>query len=98
MMPPLPPAANLIRRESAFQQGSLAWGFDGRPCGTGPNAKPVRFDCLGAFLWAYRAMAHDDRHQIGKRLFHTCEARHKHKRLGRLDWEESLALLTDCGV
>jgi len=98
MTAPLPPAAFLIRRESAFQQGSLARGFDGKPCGTGLNAKPVRFDCLGAILWAYRNMDVNARHELAKRVFHTCEARYGHKMLGKLVWEEALELLKDCGA
>ncbi len=94
----LPPAANLIRRESAFQQGSLARGFNGDPCGTALGAKPVRFDCLGAILWAYRALQPEDRHPIAKRVFDTCRARHGHTMLGKLIWEQACSLLKDVGV
>jgi hypothetical protein len=94
----LPPAASLIRYESSYQQGTLARTFDGRACGTGPDAKPVVFDCLGALLWAYRHMDAEDRHDVSKRVFDACNARYGHTHLGKLVWEDALDLLTSCGA
>ncbi len=90
------PAARLIQSENDFRQGSLYSHRDGKPCMIGKGEFPQTFDCLGAFLWAYRKMPPDDRHIVAKPLFHTCRAQYGHARLGYLLWEQALGLLEDC--
>lgn len=95
----LPPAAALIQRESRFAQGSLYLCFDRTPWFSWKlPTEPFFFDGLGAFMWAHRNMEPETRHELAARLFQTCDARHHHKRIGRLDWEEAFSLLRDVGV
>lgn len=94
----IPPAAKLIQNEAWFKQGSLARTIIGRPCGLGPEARPVYFDCLGALIWAYRHVKPEVRHEVAKRVFSACDARFHHKHLGKLVWDDAFQLLKDCGA
>lgn len=92
------PAARLIANEENFQQGTLYRKKDGEDWTPGDDDPPVTFDCLGAFLWAYRNVPYFDRHKTARRVFEACRARHGHTRLGKLIWEEAFDLLKGCGV
>lgn len=92
------PAARLIQDERDFKQGSLYSKRDGSHCMIGRGDIPEMFDCLGAFMWAYRKMEPYDRHLVARIVFDACRARHNHARLGKLVWEEAFDLLKGCGV
>lgn len=92
------PAARLISDEKNFLQGSLYRKADYSYWMPGDDNPPVIFDCLGAFLWAYRDVPHYDRHITARRVFEACRARHGHTRLGKLIWDEAFDLLKGCGV
>lgn len=94
-MSQLPPAARLISKKSCFIQGTCYADFVGTP--SGPRSAAM-YDCLGAILAAYEGHPVENRHLAAKRAFDLCRARHGHSRLGQLDWEQSLELLTDANT
>lgn len=85
-------AHELLSDAKRFTTGTLARDTYGKPCGIGPAA--IRFDCLGALLKCHPDSA--KREPIAKALFTLCQARHGHKRLGRLNYDDALSLLKDC--
>lgn len=91
----LPPAARLIAKKSCFVQGTCYADFMGTPCG--PKSA-MQYDCLGAILVAYEGQPVENRHLAAKRAFDLCKARYGHTRLGQLDWEHALELLTDANT
>ncbi len=89
-------AWQLIADPSRFCQGAVARDAHGQSCGTGPDAKPVQFDCLGALWWTYDGkLRGEDRRVIGERLFDLCQARHGHRSPGRLSHDEAVVLLRE---
>lgn len=89
----LTPAARTIQNPGSFARGTCYRNFLEEPCG--PHQSPVAFDCLGALLWAYRATDVENRHIVAKRVFELCQARHGHRMLGKLEWEQAFELLRD---
>lgn len=92
-------AYQLIANPRHFTRGSLARDIHGKPCGTGPDAKPVYFDALGAIFWAYPNGTHNDE-KFGEPCKRARElAKQKYdKRLGQLDHEEALTVFRELDV
>ena len=95
-MESLPPAARLIEHESSFMNGSCYRDWLMERCGPGDD--PKFFDALGALFWAYRDQPVENRRLASKRVFHLCEARYGHTRIGQLQWEDAFSLLKDAGA
>ncbi len=91
-------AWQMIDDECRFAIGTCCRGLGGTPIATNTAVRPWQCDCLGAILWAYKDWEPQARHRQVKVVFDTCKARHGHKMLSKLGWEESLDLLKSCGV
>lgn len=85
-------AHELLADPRRFTTGTVARDAKGRSCGV--VAEAVQFDCLGAFLRC--RLDPEKRRPIAKAVFALCQARHGHKRLGRLSYEEAVSLLKAC--
>lgn len=92
-------AHQLIADPKHFTRGALARDAQGKSCGTGPTAKPVSFDALGAIFWAYPDGKHLDE-KLGEPCRKARElAQQKYGlRLGQLDHEQALTVFRELDV